>query len=133
MDFNLIKFCMAFFAVLSIIGFIDIAFVRQKLDNINVLNLKSKLLIIISGLYSIRPVIQNFVYTFSSPIEAKKACLKMGKKSSLIICVRCIHIIFLISFSYAVFKGPKHLTSRNWRIWNKWKSIQRVIIFISLQ
>ena len=57
MDFNSIKFCMAFFAVLDVVGFMDAMFVEQKLDGVNVLNLKSKLLIIIFGLYNIRLII----------------------------------------------------------------------------
>ena len=114
---------MAFFAVLGVVGFIDVTFIKWKFNNVNVLNFKSKLLIIISGLYNIKPIIQNFVCTFFSSIEAKKTCLKVKKKLSLIICIKCICIIFLISFLYTIFKKLKHFTSKGWRIWDEWKNI----------
>ena len=113
MDFNSIELCMAFFVILDVIGFVDAVFVEQKFDNINVLNLKFKLLIIIFGLYNIKLIVQNFVYIFFSFIETKKTCLKIKKKLFLIICVKCICIIFLIFFPYTVFKELKHFTSKD--------------------
>ena len=123
LDFNLIEFYTTFFTILGVVGFVDVTFIKQKFDNVNVLSLKFKLLIIIFELYNIRSIIWNFICIFSSPIETKKIYLKIRKKLFLIICVKCIHIIFSISFLYAAFKEPKHFTSRGWRIWNEWKSI----------
>ena len=57
MDFNLIKFHTIFFTVLGMFGFVDTTFVGQKFHNVNVLNLKFKLLIIIFGLYNIKLIV----------------------------------------------------------------------------
>ena len=103
---------MASFVVLGVVGFVDAVLVGREFDDVGVLGLKSRLLITIFGLYSIRSVAQNLACMFFSFIEVKKVCLKVRKKLSLVIYVKCIYIIFLISFSYTVFKGLKHFTSR---------------------
>ena len=36
--FNLIEFCTAFFVILDMFKFVDTTFVKQKFDNISVLN-----------------------------------------------------------------------------------------------
>ena len=55
---------MAFFAIHSMFGLIDVKFVKQEFDSIGVRNLKSKLLIIFFGLYNIKLIILKFVCMF---------------------------------------------------------------------
>ena len=53
-----------FFAVHGMFRLIDVKFVKQEFDGVGIQNLKSKLLIIFSGLYNTRPIILKFVYMF---------------------------------------------------------------------
>ena len=129
LEFQFNKISNGIFTILSMFGFVNTTFVKQKFDNVYILSLKFKLLIIIFGLYDIKLIFQNLVHTFFSFIETKKICLKTKKIIFLIICVKCIRIIFSILFLYAVFKKLKHFTSKNWTIWNEWKNIQKTIIF----
>ena len=99
---------MAFFVILNVFKLINITFIEQKFGDVNVWNLKFKLLIIVFKLYNIIPIIWNLVCIFFLFIEMKKICLKIKEELFLMICIKYIHLIFGI-FCHTQF-------SKNWNV-----------------
>ncbi len=72
-------------AIVSVLSSYEVAVLGQEFNGVGVLGLKSRRESTASRSYGARPVARKPDRTVSSPIEAKKACLKAGKKSSLVI------------------------------------------------
>ena len=79
LNLKLTKFYIIFFTVWNMFKLIKVEFIEQNFENVNIQNLKFKLLIIFSGLYKIRIIILKFNCTFSEFIMTKKMCLNAQK------------------------------------------------------
>ena len=115
------------------LGVFDFHVLSSTVGGVGVRNRTSSFDSTASGLNGTSPAPLNPPWILLFVIDAKKAPLKHGRNSSLVMWLMWLRIRSSTWRPYAFFKGEKHPTSSGWSRCDECGGMQRVIILLSLQ